>query len=104
MPLDFVALADGLRRNNVGLAGIVFEATVTAQGDALELQPTGQRFPLEGAPPAGAEAGAVRARLRVVEPTDPRTAVAVVAMPAAAVPPAAVPARAAGQAGTVPAR
>lgn len=54
MTLDFKALADGIKRNNVGTAGIEFEATVEVRDGKVVIQPTGQTFSLAGTPPAGA--------------------------------------------------
>jgi hypothetical protein len=69
MPLDFAALADGIKRNNVGTAAIVVEASVEVRGVEVVLQPTGQSFPLAGPPPA--EGGSARRRLRVLDWEDP---------------------------------
>jgi len=66
MALDFKALADGIKRNNVGTAAIEVEATVEASGDRVILQPTGQAFPRTGPPP---EPG--RRRLKVLDWEDP---------------------------------
>lgn len=68
-PLDFAALVDGIRRNNVGTAGIKVLATAVVKDGKVLLQPTGQGFALEG--PAPAETGAARRWFRVHEWTDP---------------------------------
>ena len=61
MTFDFQELADGIRRNNVGTAGIELEATVEVADSKVVIQPTGQSFPLSGAAlPAG------RRRLKVL--------------------------------------
>jgi hypothetical protein len=75
MTLDFPALADGVRRNNVGVAGITvqviarIERAADGAGDALVvvLEPGGQRLPLSGPlfGPAPAEADALRRTFRV---------------------------------------
>lgn len=64
MTLDFHELADGMRRNNVGLGSIELEATASIENGQVVLQPTGQRFGLSGAPPA--ETAAARRRMKVV--------------------------------------
>jgi len=69
MTFDFRALADGIRRNNVGTAGIEVQAVIDVQGGKVVFQPTGQTFPLEGAPPA--EAGPARRKVRVRHWEDP---------------------------------
>ncbi len=69
MALDFAALADGIKRNNVGTAGITVETTAAVKDGKVLLQPTGQAFPLEGAPPA--DGAASRRTLRVHEWLDP---------------------------------
>ena len=72
MTFDFKALADGIRRNNVGTAAIQLEATVEARDGHVRIEPTGQSFRLEGDSPA---AGARRRRLKVLFWEDPaRTA------------------------------
>ncbi|MBI3855915.1 MAG: hypothetical protein HY293_09530 [Planctomycetes bacterium] len=63
MTFDFRALADGIRRNNVGTAGIEFEALAEIRDGKVMIQPTGQTFPLSGDPPA--EKGAVWRRMKV---------------------------------------
>ena len=68
MTFDFKALADGIKRNNVGTAGIEVEATVDVRDDKVVFQPTGQEFRLAGtAPPKGA----ARRRLKVLNWEDP---------------------------------
>lgn len=69
MPFDFRALADGIKRNNVGTAGIQLEATVEVRDGRVVIQPTGQSFALSGAPPA--EKGGARRRLKVLQWEDP---------------------------------
>ena len=65
MTFDFKALADGIRRNNVGTAAIEVEATVEVAGGKVVIQPTGQSFPLIGAGTSG------RRRLKVLDWEDP---------------------------------
>ncbi len=48
---DFVALADGVVRNNVGVAGIAVEADVRFEDGHAVFVRTGQRVPFEGAAP-----------------------------------------------------
>lgn len=69
MTLDFAALADGIKRNNVGTAGITVQATAEVKDGRVVLQPTGQAFPLEG--PAPGSAGPVRRTLKVHDWADP---------------------------------
>ena len=70
MTLDFKALADGIRRNNVGTAAIDVEVTVEVAGGKAVIQPTGQSFPLIGTGASG------RRRLKVLDWEDPaKTAV-----------------------------
>lgn len=69
MRFDFAALADGIKRNNVGTSRIWVEATVVVKDGQVEIRPTGQRFPLAGLPPP--EAGPARRRLNVLEWSDP---------------------------------
>src|SRR5687767_14825848 len=77
MPLDFKALADGIKRNNVGTAAIEVEATVDVRDGKVVIQPTGQTFPLAGTAPGGNAAS--RKRLKVLDWDDPaRTAVEIV--------------------------
>lgn len=68
MPLDFAALADGIKRNNVGTAAITVEATAAVKDGKVLLQPTGQAFLLEGAAPA--DGAASRRTLRVHDWAD----------------------------------
>lgn len=44
--LDIPALADGCKRNNVGVAMIVVQVFAEVEGDTVTLQPTGQSFRL----------------------------------------------------------
>jgi hypothetical protein len=67
MTFDFKALADGIKRNNVGTAGIEFEATVDVRDDRVVVQPTGQEFRLAGAAPKGT----ARRRMKVLNWEDP---------------------------------
>ena len=69
MQLDFAKLADGIKRNNVGTAGITIEATAEVKDGKVVLQPTGQAFPLEGGAPA--PPGVARRKLKVQDWTDP---------------------------------
>jgi hypothetical protein len=69
MPLDFVELSDGVRRNNMGLGGFQFQANATVSGSTVRLEPTGQVFALAGAAPA--EGGLAWRRFRVLEWEDP---------------------------------
>jgi hypothetical protein len=61
---DFKALAEGIRRNNVGTAGIEVEATAEVRDGQVVIQPTGQTIRLAG--PPSEKMGAVRRRLKVV--------------------------------------
>lgn len=78
MPLDFAALADGVIRNNVGVAGMHVECAVSVDtahpgGPRVLVHPTGQAFRLDGLPPA-----TKRARFTVLAWDDPaRTALRV---------------------------
>lgn len=69
MTLDFRALADGIKRNNVGTAGIELEATAEIRDGQVAIQPTGQTFRLAGSPPE--TRGASRRRLKVMNWEDP---------------------------------
>lgn len=69
MPLDFAELADGVRRNNMGLGGFRFQANATVRGSVVRLEPTGQMFPLAGEAPA--EGGSAWRTFRVLEWEDP---------------------------------
>lgn len=60
---DFAQLADGLKRNNVGVTSITVEATVSVRSGRVEIQGTGQSFPLEDPPPP--DSGPSRRKLRV---------------------------------------
>jgi hypothetical protein len=64
MKLDFHELADGLRRNNVGLDFVEVEVTASIENGQVQLQPTGQRFPLSGDPPK--ETAAARRHFKVI--------------------------------------
>ncbi|RPH43924.1 MAG: hypothetical protein EHM91_08475 [Planctomycetota bacterium] len=66
---DFKALADGIKRNNVGTAGIELEATTELRDGQVVVQPTGQRFRLSGPLPEKNET--VRRRLKVIHWEDP---------------------------------
>ncbi len=67
MAFDFQALAEGIKRNNVGTAGIEVEATAEVANSKVVIQPTGQAFPLSG-PPPGEKSG--RRRLKVLNWED----------------------------------
>ena len=54
MTFDFFALADGIKRNNVGTAGISLRVAAEIRDRKVVLRPTGQSFPLEGPVPADA--------------------------------------------------
>ena len=41
MPLDFAWLAEGVRKNNMGLAGFRLESKASAAGGQWRLEPTG---------------------------------------------------------------
>ena len=69
MPLDFAALADGLKRNNVGFGGAEVTAEVESVDDRLRFAATGQTFPRAG--PAPDVAGPSRRTLRVLDAKDP---------------------------------
>jgi len=69
MAFDFKALADGIKRNNVGTAGIEVEATVEVGDAQVVIQPTGRSFPRSGPPPAGEKSP--RRRLKVLNWEDP---------------------------------
>jgi hypothetical protein len=74
MTFDFKALEDGIKRNNVGTAGIEFEAMVEVRDGKVVIQSTGQTFPLVGTPPA--DKGSARRRMKVLNWEDPsKTAV-----------------------------
>jgi hypothetical protein len=64
MILNFHELADGLRRNNVGLDYVEVEVTASIEGRQVVIQPTGQRFPLQGDPPK--ETSGARRRFKVL--------------------------------------
>jgi len=74
MNLDFKDLVEGIKRNNVGTAGIEIEAIAELREGRIVFQATGQNFPLAGAPPE--EKGAVKRRMKVSFWEDPsKTAV-----------------------------
>jgi hypothetical protein len=80
MPFDFKALAEGLKRNNVGLAGITLTAEAVVGAESVTLAATGQKLPRHGAGPAGAAptGEARRSSFAVVHAEDPaRTALEV---------------------------
>lgn len=64
MKLDFHELADGLRRNNVGLDFVEVDLTASIVNGQVVVQGTGQRFPLFGDPPK--ETAVTRQRFKVV--------------------------------------
>lgn len=66
---DFKELAEGIKRNNVGTAGIEFEATAEIREGTVVIAPTGQLFSLSGVPPA--EKSATWRRLKVLNWEDP---------------------------------
>lgn len=66
---DFQALADGIKRNNVGTAGIEIEATVEIRDGRVVIQPTGQTFRLAG--PSPEKKDPARRRLKVLNWEDP---------------------------------
>jgi hypothetical protein len=70
---DFKALADGIKRNNVGTAGIEFEATTEIRDQRVVIQPTGQTFRLAGTPPE--PKGSARRRMRVLNWENPENTV-----------------------------
>lgn len=69
LPLDFAALADGLKRNNVGFGGVDVTAELEAVGDRLRFAATGQAFPRAG--PAPEAPGPSRRTVRVLDATEP---------------------------------
>ena len=69
MTFDFKALADGIKRNNVGTAGIEVEAIVEVKAGKVRIQPTGQTYPLSGSSPEQKEA--TRHRMKVLKWEDP---------------------------------
>lgn len=72
LTLDFPALADGVRRNNVGVAGITVQvrARIERDGDdaVVVIEPDGQRLSLEGPAP---DDGAARWYAFAVRGWDP---------------------------------
>jgi hypothetical protein len=54
MPLDFAWLAEGVRKNNMGLAGFKLQARAAAADGKWTLQPTGQTFASRGPLPPDA--------------------------------------------------
>jgi hypothetical protein len=71
MSFDFKALADGIKRNNVGTAGIEVEADVEVRDGRVVFRPTGQTFRLAGTPPE--PKGPARRRLKVLGWEEPST-------------------------------
>jgi hypothetical protein len=71
MTFDFKALADGIKRNNVGTAGIEVEADVEVREGQVVIRPTGQAFRLAG--PAPEQKGMARRRFRISDWEDPPT-------------------------------
>jgi hypothetical protein len=69
MRFDFAELADGIRRNNLGLAGFTLQTTARVQDGRVVIEATGQSFPLRGSPPA--ETGARLRTFRVLDFRDP---------------------------------
>ncbi len=69
LTLDFAALADGMKRANVGLDSITFQASVEVREGRAVLRPTGQSFPIEGPPPA--DPGPAWRRMKVLDWGDP---------------------------------
>jgi hypothetical protein len=69
MTLDFARLADGIKRNNVGVAAITLEAVCIVKDGRVMIQPTGQSFSLSGTPPV--ESGPVRRSLKLLDWEDP---------------------------------
>lgn len=69
MTLDFARLADGVKRANVDLMGITFQASAEIRDGGIVLQPTGQRFPLAG--PAPSDVSASRRTMKVLDWLDP---------------------------------
>src|SRR6185295_19164675 len=69
MKFDFKELVDGIRRNNVGTAGIEFDALTEVREGKVVIQPTGQGFPLRGSAPA--DTGSRQRRLQVRDWNDP---------------------------------
>ena len=67
VPLDFPGLFDGMKRANVDLMGVTFQATAELRNGKALIQPTGQSFPLEGGP---ADAPAARRTFRVLDFKD----------------------------------
>ena len=66
---DFKALADGIKRNNVGTAGIEVEANTEVRNGQVVIQPTGQTFRLAGTP--ADRQGPARHRWKVLNWEDP---------------------------------
>ena len=83
MTLDFREVAEAVKKNNMGLGGIRFQAVAAVEGGRVKLSPTGQSFPLSGNPPP--EGGPAWRTLQVKNWEDPaKTAVEVLPGPAAA--------------------
>ena len=69
LTFDFKALADGIKRNNVGTAGIELEVSAEFRDGQVVIQPTGQSFRLAGSAPEKSETP--RRRLKVLHWEDP---------------------------------
>jgi len=69
MVFDFQALADGIKRNNVGTAAIELQADAEIRDGKVVIQPTGQAFGLAGDSPP--EKKAARRRLKISDWNDP---------------------------------
>jgi hypothetical protein len=66
MRLDFTALADGIKRANVGTAAIEIDVPFDVKDGRVILRETGQEFPLHGERAQGS-------RLRVLDWENPST-------------------------------
>ncbi len=74
MPLDFAWLAEGVRKNNMGLAGFRLQAKAAAADGKWTLEPTRQGFARRGAAPPDGGTASWRS-FRVLDWTEPaRTA------------------------------
>lgn len=72
---DFKGLAEGVKKNNLGLGGITVQAESEFKDGRVILRPTGQSFPFEGAVPGG---GAAWRKFSVLDWADPaRTRLAI---------------------------
>lgn len=67
--LDFVALRDGVRRNNVGVDRIVVAMKARVADGAVVADGTGQSWPLDDAPNNGAADSWVWAEVRELDAT-----------------------------------